>query len=121
MAAAADDAFGRYTQATRYGDMLFVSGQIALDARTGDFDMKQNVETQTRRALENVRAVLEANRLTMANVVSATVYLAKISHLSAMDGVYHDFFKGTPPSRTVVEVSNLPRGALVEVSVIAGR
>ena len=120
-AAAADDAFSRYTQATRYGDLLFVSGQIAIDPRTGDFDSRQNVEAQTRRVLENVRAVLEANRLTMANVVSVTVYLSRISNLSPMDSVYHDFFKGTPPARTVVEVSNLPRGALVEVSVIAGR
>lgn len=117
----AGDAFNRYTQATRYGDLLFVSGQIALDPRTGDFDTNQSVEAQTRRALENVRAVLEANRLTMANVVSVTVYLSSISRLSVMDSVYHDFFKGTPPARTVVEVSNLPRGAQVEISVIAGR
>ncbi|MGH7488711.1 MAG: RidA family protein, partial [bacterium] len=107
--------------ATRYGDLLFVSGQIAIDPRSGAFEAARPVELQTRQVLENIRTVLESNRLTMANVVATTVYLSKISAFSAMDEVYHDFFKGTPPARTVVEVSNLPRGALVEISAIAGR
>ena len=118
---AAGDFLGRYTQATPYGDMLFVSGQIAIDLRSGSFDDGQDVEAQTRRVLENIRAILESNRLTMANVVLTTVYLANINNLSAMDRVYHGFFKGVPPARTVVEVTHLPRGALVEISVIAGR
>lgn len=113
--------FNRYTQASRYGDLLFVSGQIAVDPRTGTFDPGQDVEAQTRRVLDNIQSILEANRLTMANVVSTTVYISNISRLGAMDSVYHDFFRGTPPARTVVEVSNLPRGALVEISVVAGR
>ena len=111
----------RYTQASRYGDLLFVSGQIANDLRTGNFDSTQDIEQQTRRALDNVRTILEANGLTMANIVSTTVYLTGISRLSPMDSVYHEFFRGNPPARTVVEVSNLPRGALVEISVVAGR
>jgi 2-iminobutanoate/2-iminopropanoate deaminase len=118
---ASGDAFGGYTQAIRYGDLLFLSGQIAIDPATGAFASGQNARAQTQRVLENIRAVLEANRLTMANVVSTTVYLRNISDLAAMDEVYHDFFRSTPPARTVVEVSNLPRGALVEISVIAGR
>jgi 2-iminobutanoate/2-iminopropanoate deaminase len=120
-ASAADEVPNRYTQATRYGDLLFVSGQIALDLRSGAFDSQQSIEAQTRAVLENVRAILESHRLTMANIVSTTVYLSNISNLSKMDGVYRDFFRGTPPARSVVEVSNLPRGALVEISVIAGR
>ena len=111
----------RYTQASRYGDLLFVSGQIANDLRTGNFDSAQDIDAQTRRALENVRAILEANGLTMANIVSTTVYLTNISRLSPMDAAYHEYFRGNPPARTVVEVSNLPRGALVEISVVAGR
>lgn len=111
----------RYTQASRYGDLLFVSGQIANDLATGAFDSTQDIDAQTRHALENVRAVLEANRLTMANVVSVTVYITNISRLSAMDAAYHEYFRGNPPARTVVEASNLPRGALVEISVVAGR
>lgn len=121
-AAVSDAEFiNRYTQASRYGDLLFVSGQIAVDPRTGAFEPGQDIEAQTRRVLENIRAILEANRLTMANIVSTTVYISNISRLSAMDAVYHEFFRSTPPARTVVEVSNLPRGALVEISVVAGR
>lgn len=120
-ALAPGDFAARYTQASRYGDLLFVSGQIANDLRTGNFDPAQDITAQTRRALENVRAILEANRLTMANIVSTTVYITNISRLSAMDEAYHEYFRGNPPARTVVEVSNLPRGALVEISVVAGR
>jgi 2-iminobutanoate/2-iminopropanoate deaminase len=115
------DFINRYTQASRYGDLLFVSGQIAVDPRTGAFDPSQDIEAQTRRVLDNIQAILEANRLTMANIVSTTVYISNISRISAMDAVYHGYFKGTPPARTVVEVSNLPRGAQVEISVVAGR
>jgi 2-iminobutanoate/2-iminopropanoate deaminase len=111
----------RYTQASRYGDLLFVSGQIAVDPRSGQFNTHQDVQAQTQQALENVRTILEANRLTMANVVSTTVYISDISRLSELDGVYHQFFKGSPPARTVVEVSKLPRGALVEIAAVAGR
>jgi len=111
----------RYTQASRYGDLLFVSGQIGVDPRTGAFDPGQDIAMQTRQCLDNVRAILEANRLTMANVVSTTVYVTNISRLAAVDDVYHGYFRGTPPARTVVEVSNLPRGALVEITVVAGR
>ena len=117
----ADDLVGRYTQATPYGDLLFVSGQIAIDLRSGSFDDGQDVGAQTRRVLENIRAILESNRLTMANVVFTTVYLTNINSLSLLDRVYHGFFKGVPPARTVVEVAHLPRGALVEISLIAGR
>ena len=119
--AAAGDLFSRYTQATRYGDLLFVSGQIAIDQASGAFDASQSIEAQTRQTLHNIRAILEANRLTMANVVYATVYLSSISRFAGMDKVYHGFFKGTPPARAVVEVGHLPRGALVEIAVIAGR
>jgi len=119
--AASGDLFNRYTQATRYGDLLFVSGQIAIDQTSGAFDASRSIEAQTRQVLQNIRAILESNRLTMANVVSATVYLSNISHFRRMEGVYQGFFKGTPPARAVVEVGHLPRGALVEISVIAGR
>ena len=118
---ASGDLFSRYTQATRYGDLLFVSGQIAIDQASGTFDASRGIEAQTRQVLQNIRTILESNRLTMANVVYATVYLSNISQFASMDSVYHGFFKGTPPARAVVEVGHLPRGALVEISVIAGR
>jgi len=108
-----------YTQAARYGDMLFLSGIIPLDA-SGQLAGK-NIEEQTRQAMDNVRAVLESNRLTMANLVSVTVYLSSINDLGGMDRVYATFFRSNLPARSVVEVQRLPRGALIEVSAIAGR
>lgn len=110
-----------YTQATRYGDLLFVSGQIAVDPASGDFDATQGIEAQTRQVMENIRSILESNRLTMANVVYATVYLSWIGNLSGMNRVYHGYFKGTPPARVVLQAGQLPRGALVQIAVIAGR
>lgn len=110
-----------YPQASRYGDLLFISGQIPIDLRTKEITADGSIEEQTRLALENLRTVLEANRLTMANVVSTTVYLKNINDLRVMDTVYERYFKGALPSRSVVEVSRLPRGALVEISAIAGR
>jgi 2-iminobutanoate/2-iminopropanoate deaminase len=111
---------GVYTQSTRYGDLLFVAGQIGMDPRTNQM-AGDKVEDQTRQTMENVRAILEANRLTMANVVSVTVYVKDLAQFRAMDDIYETFFKGALPARSVVEVSRLPRGALVEVSVVAGR
>ncbi|HUP30579.1 MAG TPA: Rid family detoxifying hydrolase [Usitatibacter sp.] len=111
---------GGYTQATRYGDLLFVSGQIALDPRTNQF-VGDKMEDQTRQVMENIRAILESHRLTMANVVSVTVFLKDIGQFRAMDDVYETYFRTALPARSVVEVARLPRGALVEIAVIAGR
>ncbi|MEO5695032.1 MAG: Rid family detoxifying hydrolase [Usitatibacter sp.] len=111
---------GAYTQATRYGDLLFVSGQIGMDLRSNQM-VGDKVEDQTRRALENVRAVLEAHRLTMTNVVSVTIYMKDLAQFRVMDDVYETFFRANLPSRSVVEVARLPRGAAVEIAVIAGR
>ena len=119
--AAVEEARGSYTQATRYGDLLFVSGQIALDPASGGFDLTQDVQAQTRRVMQNILAILEGHRLTMANVVHATVYLSSLTHFAGMNPVYHSFFKGAPPARSVVEVGRLPRGALVQIAVVAGR
>jgi 2-iminobutanoate/2-iminopropanoate deaminase len=119
--AVAGDALNRYTQATRYGDLLFVSGQIALDPVSGGFDLTQDIQAQTRRVMQNILSILESNRLTMANVVYATVYLSSLAHFAGMNPVYHSFFKSEPPARSVTEVGRLPRGALVQIAVVAGR
>lgn len=109
-----------YTQATRYGDLLFVSGQIAINPATNQM-VGDKIEGQTRQVMENIRQILEAHRLTMANVVSVTVYLKDLAQFRGMDETYETFFRTALPSRSVVEVARLPRGALVEISVIAGR
>lgn len=109
-----------YTQATRYGDLLFVSGQIAINPASNQM-VSDKIEGQTRQVMENIRQILEAHRLTMANVVSVTVYLKDLAQFRGMDEAYETFFRSNLPSRSVVEVARLPRGALVEISVIAGR
>jgi len=111
----------RYTQASRYGDLLFVSGQIALDLASGELIADRSIEAQTQQVMENLRRILEANGLTTANVLSTQVYLRNINNLNPMDAVYRRFFKGAPPARTVVEVSNLPRGMEVQISAVAGK
>ncbi len=119
--AAANPVRGGYPQASRYGDMLFIAGQIALDPRTNNVDADAPIDAQARIAMDNVMGILEANALTMANVVSVTVYLKNIGDLRGMDLVYERYFKGTLPARSVVEVARLPRGAAIEISAIAGR
>jgi 2-iminobutanoate/2-iminopropanoate deaminase len=113
-------ALGGYTQASRYGDLLFVSGQIAVDPATGQLK-GANVDEQTRAVMDNIRAILEAHRLTMANVVSVTVYLRDLHEFRAMDDAYESYFRGNLPSRSVIQAARLPRDALVEIAVIAGR
>jgi 2-iminobutanoate/2-iminopropanoate deaminase len=109
-----------YTQGTRYGDLVFVSGQIALDAASGQI-RGTTIEEQTRQVMENLRGVLESHRLTFANVVSVTVYLKDINDFRGMNTAYDTYFRGALPARSVVAVSRIPRDALVEISVIAGR
>jgi 2-iminobutanoate/2-iminopropanoate deaminase len=110
-----------YTQVTRYGDLYFISGQIALDPRTGGFDGSARIDRQMQVVMENIRQTLEGQRLTMANVVSVTIYMKSINDFVAMNQVYESFFRSALPARSVVEVSRLPRDAAVEVSVVAGR
>lgn len=111
---------GAYTQATRYGDLLFVSGQIAL--APGTTEMRgATIEEQTRQVMENIRGILEAHRLTMANVVSTTVYMKDLNDFRGMDDVYESYFRSSLPSRSVIQAARLPRNALVEIAVVAGR
>jgi len=114
------DGGNRYTQATRYGDLLYLSGQIAINLRSNQFE-GGTVGDQTRQILENVRQLLDENRLTMANIVSVTLYLRRLSDLEEVDPIYESSFKTALPARSVVEVAALPRGALVEISLVAGR
>jgi 2-iminobutanoate/2-iminopropanoate deaminase len=109
-----------YTQGTRYGDLLFVSGQIALDMASGQV-RGNSIEEQTRVTMENIRNVLESHRLTFANVVSVTVFLKDLNDFRGMNTAYETYFRSALPARSVVAVSRLPRDALVEISVIAGR
>jgi 2-iminobutanoate/2-iminopropanoate deaminase len=113
-------AIGPYSQAIVAGTLVFASGQIALDPTTGQLG-GEDVREQTRRALDNVKAVLAAAGSSLEQVVKSTVFLTRMADFAAMNEVYAEYFISTPPARSTVAVAELPRGALVEVEVIALR
>lgn len=110
----------RYTQAVHYGDLIFVSGQIANDPATGQI-ISGDINSQMRTTMDNVQRVLESQGMTMSNVVSVTMYLKHINDLQEADQVYESYFRRSLPARTVIQAAELPRGSLVQVSVIAGK
>lgn len=113
-------AIGPYSQAIASGQLVFASGQIALDPATGQL-VEGDVRAQTRRALENLSAVLQAAGSSLAQVVKTTVFLTTMGDFAAMNEVYGEFFAGDPPARSTIAVAELPRNALVEVEAVALR
>jgi 2-iminobutanoate/2-iminopropanoate deaminase len=109
---------GPYSQAVRVNGFLFVSGQIALDPRTGEM-IAGDVRQQTERVMENVKGIVEAAGSKMAHVVKTTVFLKDINDFAAMNEVYARYFAAVPPARSTVEVARLPKDALVEIEVVA--
>lgn len=114
----APKAIGPYEQAVKVGDFVYVSGQIALDPRTGNL-VEGDVSMQTRRVMENLKAVVEAAGSSLARVVKATVFLKNIGDFAAMNEVYGEYLSQSKPARSTVAVADLPRGALVEIDLIA--
>ena len=111
-------AIGPYSQGVRVGDLLFCSGQIPLEPSTGEL-VKDDIEGQTRRCLENLAAVVEAGGGSLANAVRCTVYLTDMNDFARVNEVYAGFFDGDdPPARVAVAVAALPKGADVEVDAI---
>ncbi len=117
---AAPAAIGPYSQAVKTGNILFVSGQLPIDPATGAF-AGEDVASQTRQSLKNVSAILEAAGYTCADVVKATVLLADIADFAAMNAVYAEFFTENCPARAAFAVKDLPKGAKVEIEVVAGK
>lgn len=111
-------ALGPYNQAIKAGGMVFASGQLGLDPATGDF-VEGGVPAQTRRALDNLTAVLKEAGATLADVVNCTVYLKDMNDFAAMNAEYATYFTTNPPSRATVEVARLPKDGLVEIACIA--
>ena len=109
---------GPYSQAIKINGLIFLSGQVALDARTNEF-LGGDIARQTERVMENVRAILEAGGSNLNHVVKTTVFLKDINDFVAMNEVYGKFFKAAPPARSTVQVARLPKDALVEIEVIA--
>ena len=113
----APGAIGPYSQGMKVGDLIFFSGQIALDPKTGE--MPAGIEAQTKQSLENVKGLLESQGLSFADVVKTTVYLDSMDDFGTMNDIYATYFVEPYPARSAVEVAKLPKGALVEVEVIA--
>jgi len=111
-------AIGPYQQGIRLGDWVFTSGQIALDPASGDF-LAGEIEQETELTLKNIEAILRAEGLSMDHVVKATVYLSDMNNFARMNQVYEKFFAHSKPARACVQVAALPKGAKVEIDVIA--
>ena len=111
-------AIGPYSQAIKVGNFVYTSGQIPIDPATGSF-VEGGIKEQTRQALTNVQAILEEAGLTMSNVVKTTVFMADMNDFADMNAVYAEFFAEPYPTRSAVAVKTLPKGALVEIEVVA--
>lgn len=109
---------GPYSQAIKVNGLLFVSGQVSIDAKTNEF-LPGDVTQQTQRVLDNLKAIVEAAGSKLGHVVKTTVYLKNMSDFAAMNEVYAKYFAAAPPARSTVEVARLPKDALVEMDVIA--
>ena len=111
-------AIGPYSQAIKVGNLVYTSGQIPIDPATGVF-VAGGIKEQTRQSLLNVKAILEEAGLTMSDVVKTTVFMADMNDFADMNAVYAEFFAEPYPARSAVAVMTLPKGALVEIEVIA--
>lgn len=115
----APSAICPYSQTRTAGNLIFCSGQIGIEPATGN--LKEGVEEQTKQVLKNLEAVLASQGLTLEAVVKTTVYLKNISDFVVMNDIYTTFFTENKPARATIEVSNLPKSALIEIEAIAAR
>jgi 2-iminobutanoate/2-iminopropanoate deaminase len=109
---------GPYSQAIKSQGFLFISGQIALDPQSGEF-AGADIQKQTTRVLENLKGILEAAGVSLNHVVKTTVFLKDMNDFTAMNEIYARYFTAAPPARSTVQVSRLPKDALVEIELIA--
>lgn len=115
----APSAIGPYSQAIQVGNLVYTSGQIPIDPSTGSF-VEGGIKEQTRQSLSNVQSILKEAGLTMNDVIKTTVFLTDMNDFAEMNSVYAEFFSNPYPARSAVAVKTLPKGALVEIEVIAG-
>ena len=114
----APKAIGPYSQAIQAGNFLFLSGQIPLEPKTGEL-VKGDIGQQAKQVLENIKGVLESQRLGMEDVVKVTIFLRNISNFNQVNEIYGTYFPTSPPARSTVEVARLPRDAEIEIEAIA--
>jgi len=111
-------AVGPYNHAVRVGDLLFCAGQIPIDPKDGNL-IAGDIKAQTDRVLQNVKAILDDQKLTFANVVKSTVFLTNLGDFAGMNEIYSKYFTENFPARSTIQVAALPKGANVEIEVIA--
>ena len=113
----APQAIGPYSQAIRHGDLLFVSGQIAMDPQTGNL-IEGDIEAQTEQVLKNIAAIIDAAGMSLQDVVKCTCFLKDMNDFARFNAVYEKYFGQSLPARETVEVARLPKDVMVEVSAI---
>ena len=109
---------GPYSQAVKYGDTLYISGQIALDAKTGNL-VSGDIKAETHQVMKNLKAILSAAGLDFTHVVKSSIFVKDLGNFGAINEVYGQYFQSNPPARETVEVSRLPKDVQVEISCIA--
>ena len=114
----APKAIGPYEQAIKVGEFVYISGQIPLDPKTGNL-IEGDVKAQTRRVMENLKGIVAASGSSLERVVKATVFLKNIADFASMNEIYAEYLGSAKPARSTVAVADLPRGALVEIDLIA--
>jgi 2-iminobutanoate/2-iminopropanoate deaminase len=114
----APEPIGPYSQAIQSGNMLFVSGQIAIDSSSGKM-ITDEIQVETKQVMANIQAILKVAEMDFSNVVKCSIFLTDMSNFPKVNEVYGQYFKENPPARETVEVSKLPKGVNVEISCIA--
>lgn len=117
---AAPAPIGPYNQAVQFGNMLFISGQIALDAATGEL-VQGDIKAETKKVMENLQAILKAAGMDFSNVLKSTIFLMDMGQFAQVNEVYGGYFAEEAPARETVQVAGLPKGVKVEISMIAAK
>lgn len=115
----APQAIGPYSQAVRFNNLLFVSGQIPIEPKSGEL-LKGNIKEQTKLILENLKSILTAGESSLDNVLRTTIFLTNLEDYTAVNEVYTQFFEQSQPARSTVQVSRLPMDVQIEIDAIAG-
>lgn len=111
-------AVGPYSQAIKVGDLIYTSGQLALNPETGDL-VNDEIQAATRRSLDNIKAILEEAGSSLDKVVKSTIFLSDMENFATVNEVYGEYFSEHKPARSCIEVARLPKDALIEIEVVA--